>query len=562
MRRHLLLGGLLPLLSHSLDLGAEWVSWPVGLCDVVPLAYGAWTTPAGAAAPTDAAGWPTSDAYAVLFDYVPSTYDPAGFIPNVWGTYAVTFTGSGTLTLYPGLGRVLNSTFDPATFTSLAYVALEPADHTPGLVVGVFDSVRAPGASTNSGFSDLKVLQPGCALPSPALPPLTYSPSALAALAPFHHTRVHEWHGTNSIPVTYPATVPWGARRVLGDAFWSNGAPPRPLAVGAPWETSLLLAAAANVSLWVNVPVYADAGYVAALAELFAAGNASARVPALAAPYLYVEHGNELWLNETNSPLNYAYNLNASIAEVAAGGSPLNSDGANSPRVWASRRHVKRLREIALVFGAALRAHGSAVALRPVYAWMQDYSQEADAALAWLEATYGAGEAARVFWGYAVNSYRGPGVYPSGSAPLPSFASAGEIAAALAGAGAASVAPRAASARVAARYGLAVASYEGSAWSEPDGREFNSEGFNATVGAVVAWSRGDGAAGEQAADVLETWGAAVAGSGAALGAYNFYALSSAYGRDYGICFGLAEDITAPGNSSKYRGAMALLGRGL
>jgi hypothetical protein len=550
---------LLPL-ARSLELGAEWVSWPMGLCDVVPLSYGGWTAPAGAPAPTDADGWPTSDAYAVLFDYVASPYDPAGAVPNVWGTYTVSFSGSGTITLYPGLGRILNSTFSPDTFTTLAYVQLDPADHTPGLVVGVYDSVRARGAPLGSGFTRLQVLQPGCAL---LPPPLRYTPSALAALAPFRHARVHEWHGTNSIPVTYPDTVAWGQRRALSDARWADGAPPRPLAVGAPWEASLLLAAAANVSLWVNVPVYADAGYVAALAALLARGNASARVPALAAPHLYLEHGNELWLDAPNAPLNYAYNFNASVAEVAAGGSPLNSDGATEPRVWAARRHVKRLREVALVFGAALRAAGSSVALRPVYAWMQDYAAEAAGALAWLEATYGAGEAARVLWGYAVNSYRGPGVYPGGSAPLPQYARAGDVAAALAAAGGASVAPRAASARVAADFGLALASYEGSAWSEPDGRGFNSAGFNATIGAVVDWSRGEGAAQEQAQDVLGTWAQAVAaaGGGGGLAAYNFYALSSAYGTDYGACFGLAEDVTAPRNSSKYRGALALLARG-
>ena len=56
------------------------------------------------------------------------------------------------------------------------------------------------------------------------------------------------------------------------------------------------------------------------------------------------------------------------------------------PKRWISLLKV-------LVFGAALKSAGSGVALRVVYAWMQDYAAEAAGALAWLEATYGAGEA-------------------------------------------------------------------------------------------------------------------------------------------------------------------------
>jgi hypothetical protein len=138
--------------------------------------------------------------------------------------------------------------------------------------------------------------------------------------------------------------VEWADRRLPTDALRAPGAGGRPLAVGAPWETVLQLShGAGDVPVWVNVPVYASADYVAALAGLLAAG---APGPAgLSCSYVYVEHGNELWLSMAclDGSANYVYNRAAAVAEVAAGGSPLNADGETDPEAWARRRHAKRL---------------------------------------------------------------------------------------------------------------------------------------------------------------------------------------------------------------------------
>lgn len=565
MPSHTLLPGLvcalflLPPPSQSLpSFGVEWVSWPESVCNTLPFAYSSsWTARDGTPAPLDSpGGWPTSDAYTVVFDYVPTSIDPLAFVPpSVYGVYRVTWDGKGDVALFPGIGRLLNTTFDEPSWTTEAYVALERNDTnpTPGLVIGVFESVRSPGGAVNSGFSNLVLYQPSCAGSSPST---FYAPAAIDAVRPFDHARVHEWHGTNFIPVDYPATVSWGERRTLGDPFWGTSAGGKPNAVGTPWETSLLLShEAGNLSIWINAPVYADDAYIAALAELWVVGNTTLGIPGCSAPYLYIEHGNELWLNESDSPKNYLYNKEAAVAEVGAGGSVLNNDGETDPEAWARRRHAKRLREIAATFKAAFaRSSSSPTVVRAVFAWMQDYSENSRTTLQWFERTYGAGEAAKVFYSYAVNSYHGAGVYPSGTPPLKDFALPNDVLESLLATSDASLPARNASAVLAKEFGLALMTYEGSGWVEPDGKGFNSQGFNATLASIVTFNRGEGAAEQQRYDIEVVWGQLE------LTSYNFYALSGPYGPSYGVCFGLAEDVINATSSPKYAGAMELIRR--
>ena len=552
MRSYLLLLCLLAA-ARGIKFGVEFNSWPIGVCDVVPFSVSAsWTAPTGGPAPLDASGWPTSDAYAVLFDYAAQGYDPRRVVSaSVWGVYTILFAGRGTVTLYPGLGALLNTTFDAATFTTLAFVSLQAGpsgNTTPGLVVGVYGASRADGSG---GFTSLRVLQPGCA---PSYPRGLLSPAAAAAVAPFDHVRFHEWLGTNTIPVTWPATAAWGDRRALGDVFWAAGAGGKPRAVGAPWETVLLAShALGGKPAWVPVPVYASDAYVAALAALLAAGAPALGVPALSAPVLYVEHGNELWLNtsDPNTPKNYAYNRAAAVGEVAADpASPLASGGERDPEVWARRRHARRLREIGATMTAALAGRG--VRVCAVFAWMQAYADDARGALQWLEDTYGAGEAARVFCGLAVNAYHGPGSFPAALPPLPDGATAADVLAGVLAATDAAREARGAAGAVAAAFALPLMTYEGAAWPLPSGAGFNGAGFNQTVAAIISFNRGNASAEAMAYDVAEGWPIAPT-------VYNWYALSSPYWEPptWGS-LGLCEDLGAPSASPKYRGALALM----
>lgn len=335
--------------------------------------------------------------------------------------------------------------------------------------------------------------------------------------------------------------------------FWASGAGGKPHAVGAPWETALLAShAAGDKSIWVPVPVYASDDYIASLAALLRHGAPARGLAGLAAPTLFVEHANEVWLNESNSPLNYAYNKAAAVGEVAADpASPLASGGEADPDAWARRRHARALRNISLAFRTAFA--GSATRVCPVFAWMQAYSADAHAALTWLEDTYGAGEAARAFCGFAVNAYRGPGVYPAGTPPLADFSTPDDVLASVLAATDASRPSRAATAAVAAAFSLPLMTYEGAPWPLPSGADFNGVGFNATVAAIIAFNRANASAQAQAYDVLTGW------QGDNLTTYNFYGLSSPYSEvpSWGS-LGLCEDLGRPLASPKYAGALALI----
>ena len=528
--------------------GVEFNSWPLAVCNVLPFAESTgWTAPAGGPAPVDALGWPMSDAYSVLFDYAPQGYDPLRAVPSsIWGTYTVSFNGKGTVTLYPGLGVLLNSTFNSQTYSTLAFVSLVNRSNTPGLVVGVYGATRADGSG---GFTDLRVLQPGCALSATPF----FTPAVTAAIAPFSHIRMHEWFGTNTVPITWPVTASWSDRRLLSDVFWASGVGGKPRAVGAPWETALIAShAAGEKPFWINIPVYASDDFVDSLASLLRTGAPALGIEGLSAPILYVEHANEIWLNTSNAPLNYAYNLAAAAGEVEADpASPLASGDEKDPVVWAQRRHAKRLREISVTFAAAFEGSGTRVCA--VYAWMQAYATDARKALQWLEDTYGAGEASRVFCGLAVNAYHGPGSFPEGFPPLPDFASPSDVLTGVLAATDASRASRDATNAVAVAFGLQLMTYEGAGWPLPSGAGFNGLGFNATVASIIQFNRCNMSADAEEYDVAAGWPAD------ALQVYNFYGLSSPYFEvpSWGS-LGLCEDVGHPMASPKYAAAVAII----
>jgi hypothetical protein len=457
---------------------------------------------------------------------------------SVYGDYLISFSGQALITLQPPQ-LVLNTTFDAATWTTSGVLTLPPDASVPGVALGFFNSKRNASAPVGSGITNLQLLQPGYS-PAQAAAELFTAASA-AAVAPFHHVRVMEWTRTNNVPQVYPATVEWSQRRSMTDALWVDSAGGKPLAVGTPWETALLLSrAAGNVSVWVNVPVYATGAaadnatsYIYQLATLLRDGNEFTAGAGLApGAAIYLEHGNELWLN--TSSLNYAWNRAAAVAEVAAGGSPLNNDGVTDPEVWARRRHAKRLMEISAIFQAVFGSAALGSRVLPVYAWYQDYVDDAAAALAWLNTTYG--PPVSFFTGLAVNAYR--------VAYMPPGSTENDVLSELLAVSDASVPGRQACAALAASYGLRLMTYEGSGAPIPAG----PVDANATLATEILAARSQGAAEQQSYDYAVNW---VPLGGAE---YNFYALAGQYDQ---YQWGLLEDLSNI-TTSKYQGAMALL----
>ena len=535
----------------DLRVGVEFVVFPIATIDIVPLIYGPWCAANGSLADVDADGWPTSDAYSTFFDLAPSPFDPEAFIaPAIYGTYYFDFEGRGNVMLYPPgpALQLLNMTFDASTFRTSGYFSLAALPGAvPGVAFAISNTARKSGGA---GFRLLRVLQPGFTAADVDAGQV-FLPAVLELMAPFNQTRVHEWSATNTVLQRYPATIEWSERRAMTDAHWGLGDAPKRKAVGAPWETVILLSHSAvghdgAMDVWINVPVYATgidpldtASYVYQLALLLRDGNAFTGGHGLdPRAVLFVEHANELWLNTSSGSSVYAWNLAAAVAEVAAGGSVLNSDGATDPVVWARRRHAKRLLEISLifaaVFGAAEVPRGR---VRPVFAWMQTLATEGSETLAWLESVYGTGTVAARFGAYAVNAYRVPFMAPNSSVA--------DVYAELLIASDEASPSRAASTAIAAGFGLPLYSYEGAGWPQ------FTPGDNATITTVIQANRGWPMASQERYDLLANW-IPVAGPASA---YNFYCLAAPVGFD---TLGLLEQVQNYSGVPKFDGVLELV----
>jgi hypothetical protein len=519
-------------------IGAELTLAPIsaGLCNILPKALSLWTGVDNAPAPIDSSGWPTTDAYLIFFEEEPSPLDPDAFVPpSLYGSYQLKWEGNATLVFGPQLViTVSNQTFDPVTFESSAVVTLEPTS-PPHLAIGWFNSRRNASAPLNSGVSNVQVLAPGCWEGGGAVP--FYHPRLLEALKPLSQIRVMEWTYINFGRTYSQGLVEWTDRTLLSDSLWQPGYT-RNGSFGAPWETVVLLAQETGKDVWVNVPVYASSSYLLEWANLLLSGNAATGgvgVPASAR--IYVEHGNEVWLNgSAGGPgTNYQYNLDAAVAEVQAGGSNLNNDGATEPQVWAQRRHVRQLWTIAGVLESVFGRSSIGTRIFPVLGQYQEYASDTEAALSWLSATFNVQNLSSRIAGIAVNAYLVSYV-PQGWSLADIYTSWLLISDQ-------QRVFREAMLAVCAKWGnLSLLTYEGSPVGVP------ANGDNATSSLIIESNRKAPIASVMLYDYFVNW-APIGGS-----AWNHYALSSAYGPPPVFQWGLLEDLANTTGVVKYDAA--------
>lgn len=544
----------LPAPSSGVKLGVEFASRPWGTVDIFPQSYGVWQGLDGVDATIDAEGWPTEDAFAVMFDLTPWSGDPEQFIPpSYFGNYSLSFTGRADVTLGANISVSLyNVSFDAASWTTTCTVSLTRSATlvpVPGLAIGFLNSQRSASSPVGTGVSNVRLLQPGYSVWDPAVP--FFTDAVLSALSPFTQVRLMEVLGTNG-NYTLGSPMEWGTRRAFSDAMWETADYPRPGSLAAwPWEAVVLLGQALlGKPLWVNVHVAATGAvpgdttsYVYNLATLLRDGSAD--TGGLGLPrgtILYVEHGNELWLNGTvgTADISYLYNLDAAQREVAGGGSVLNNDGETDPRVWAQRRHLKRLREIHAVL-ASILTPDTGITLRIVLSSFQDYHADVDACLRWYASTYGTSPGA-LFYGLAINSYY--------IAYTQDGWSGGDMSAALLSASDALGSSRRACASLISTYGMtALMSYEGMATLIPA----DGNGDAGAWEAILDFTRSALVAPPIKYDVEVGW---LRTPGA--GEYNLYALSSWYGPFPLLTWGLTEDVSNT-STPKYGAAMQVLG---
>ncbi len=332
-------------------------------------------------APTDAAGWPTTDGQAVFFDirpvpaWNPPIDDPAAFQPDWSGTYHLSFTGQAVVTPVQSPSvTVAHQVYDPAANQTRAELVVPKGT---GLLVLAFSKTkRTPASPLSSGITGLHLIQPGY----PVSTRQVFSTAFVQSLHPFSTLRFMDWTSTNDNPGFYgdPGhhAAKWEGRRLPTDATQDDQGAKH----GVAWEYAVALCNQTGKDMWINIPVAASDNYVKNLALLLK----RTLNPSL---HIYIEHSNEVW--NFGFP-QYIYNKLAAQDEVAHGGSTLNNDGSTDPEVWAHRRHAKRLVEISNIFKSVYGTAAINTTIRPVYAsWLISPGPHFSDVLSWVSKTYG-----------------------------------------------------------------------------------------------------------------------------------------------------------------------------
>ncbi len=345
-----------------------------------------------APAPADENGWPLSDTQAVFFDirpipaWAPPIDDPARFQPDWSGTYRLSFEGQATITNAGESALIANQRYDEATNLTTAEVIV-PRE-TGLLILSFTNTRRTPASAPGSGFRNLKLIRPGYAADTTQV----FTTEFLLSVMPFSVLRFMGFTDTNGHDPAYTDAdnkTEWSERHVPSDATQQNYGKKH----GFAWEYVVLLANVTGKDIWINVPVSATDDYVRELARLL---HDTLR-PGLK---IYIEHGNEVWNSIFTG---YGWNRAAAEAEVRAGGSTLNIDGATDPEEWARRRHARRLIEIGNIFEEVYGSDAIPALIRPVYAHWTIFPNQYAGVLNWVKSTYGAPD--RFFYAMAQTHY-------------------------------------------------------------------------------------------------------------------------------------------------------------
>ncbi|HME92575.1 MAG TPA: hypothetical protein VKE49_14195, partial [Myxococcaceae bacterium] len=306
----------------------------------------------------DEAGWPNGNFQFVLdnrytFAWVPgaTNIDPLRYSTDISGRYQLSFTGQALLRPDSG-ATVANQTYDVTSNTTTADINVQNPPGGVLVVLSFLQTQRHPGDPPGNGVTDLHLVRPGYAPGTSQI----FTDLWLSSIVnyPWSGLRFMGVLGTNSYavpssPEVYPYRLQWNGDRSLptagpmyGRSHLGNH--------GIPWEYVILITNAANADAWINIPVNASEDYVAQLAALLHDGNEfTGFVGINPSLNIYTEYSNELW--HYGFPQG-AWNYQAAVDEVAAGGSNLNYDGSTNPDIWRQRRIAKRTLEIGQAFAA------------------------------------------------------------------------------------------------------------------------------------------------------------------------------------------------------------------
>lgn len=338
----------------------------------------------GTAAPAlDAEGWPLGDFKSYLWDGSAIRGDQSG-------TYKLSFTGRADVTLTAAwMGRTVFTDYDAASnTTTYDLIITSTANLIPSL--NFANTRRDAGAAANTGVANIRLLRPGYTSDQTFTTPL----KRLAEKYPI--LRFMTWSET-----TNNRTTEWADRTLPGDNQIRRFGGQR---AGVAWEYIIQFANETGRDLWLTFPGGATDDYLSRLALMLKYGADASGNP-YAAPQaepvhpplnpnlrIYLEYSNEVW-NPHASFYQYQQNLQAARAEVAAGNSPLNYDGAADPKVWARRRYAKRIVEAGNIFRSVFGESAMMTRVRPLLMWQYDNQNNTAAdALEFLHNYYGNGD--------------------------------------------------------------------------------------------------------------------------------------------------------------------------
>jgi hypothetical protein len=263
---------------------------------------GSTTKPYDENAPRDVEGWGTGACgYTVLTG-----------MPKADGIYKVRYVGNAKMTARGA--KLQGLTYDTAKNTTTGELVI-----TANAIGGYSLDVHFDARATN-----VEIIRPGYNFGD------TFTREFLALVQPFTGGfRFMDWARTNNSTV-----VTWADRVEPSNATWRDG---------VPWEMCFELGKKLNRSVWINVPAMADDAYVVQLGDLLRKS-----IPATGPP-IYVEYSNEVWNGQFKQ---FQQNLDAAVAEVAAGDRSLTNGGTDTNKYfWAWRRVAKRSVEIKRLLG-------------------------------------------------------------------------------------------------------------------------------------------------------------------------------------------------------------------
>src|SRR5262249_2831917 len=314
--------------------------------------------PLGGPPSQDDAGWPIVDFQFILdnrytFAWVPdaTNFDPLRYSTDISGTYRLSFSGQATLRADSG-ATVANQIYDADTNTTTANVNIANPAGGVLVILSFVDTRRQAEDVPGTGLTNLHMIRPGDEPGSIEI----FTDLWLASVLNYRWSALRFMGvlGTNSYaipssPEVYPYLLRWDTDRSLptaGPMYNRNHVGIH----GIPWEYVILIGNGANSDVWINVPVNAPDDYVTQLAVLLRDGNDFTGNVGLSANLnIYLEYSNELW--HYGFPQG-AWNYQAAVDEVLAGGSNLDYDGTTNRDIWRQRRIAKRTLEMGQIFSA------------------------------------------------------------------------------------------------------------------------------------------------------------------------------------------------------------------